>query len=352
MIGIITAMLTRRVFAHIREGFQDAQIDPIDAIMFPREDDLQMIELPRTLAVRSYELLGPTKPPALFGPTAPLGQTAPTPPSTARLWPNYPLPPTQPMNPAAIREILISDISFYTDLFSRGSVPQQRRNAEFEANPGAATCAELARLATQFQTMITNLTPQMKDISGAALGYIQMKNKNLEYQRELTEQCKRNMSDACRQLAELDDSILPLLPSFEVTNTAILDQTITLQESYSLIEKIRVAMQCPEAIAMNPDLTEKGNLGFIDTTTIRNKLSELSPYFTSPAVLNYVTQYLIRQDELDTKQATTKDLITELTGYSTQINQLLPTSARIPAEMSAPPPLPAAGAGGFQQSPR
>lgn len=345
-IIVSVAILTRWVLKRGKEGFQasvpvEEEIDPIYAIMYAADENEEQVEIPRPLAIRAYELLGPSGPTQLFGPSGPLGATGPsgpTGPTGASLtWAGYPSGPRF-SGPAAevaakIRAVLLSDLGFYTTLFNRISVPQAAQNTEWDRDPKAATCREFGRLSQQFSQMLTELRPKIMDISGAAGQYINLKNQNMEYQEQLKAQCKRNESDACRQLAQLDESILPLMPEFEKTNDELILQSMNLTENYTAVNAIREIMQCPREnaswpaepsgpsgpLGFNPDLTFSHNLGLIDTEILRLKLSELSPYYISPAVLNYVTEYMLKQDEMEAKVNTTRELVTEMKATSDQI---------------------------------
>jgi hypothetical protein len=307
--------------------------------MYAADDtEEQQVEIPRPLAIRAYELLGPSGPTQLFGPSAPLGATGPSAPSGAETWAGYPSGPrfSGPSGPAVIRRILLSDLGFYTTLFDRVSVPQAARNAEWDADPKAVSCREFSRLAQQFSQMLTDLRPKLLDISGAVGQYVESKNKNMEYQEQLKAQCKRNLSDACKKLAELDESILPLMPEFEKTNDELILQSVNLTEQYTIVNQLREVMQCPREnaawpaepsgpsgpLGFNPDLTFSRNLGIIDTETLRLKLAELSPYYISPAVLNYVTEYMLKQEEMEGKINATRELVTGMKTLTDQIQTL------------------------------
>ena len=230
------------------------------------------------------------------------------------------------------------------------------RDALWSSNPKTKTCEEVTRVRGEYLAVLDRLrgTPPrrtcedvftqappanpetVQDLSGSLYRAICYKDRNRDYQagsidkngKVLIEgvqgKCIRSQSVNCRALAELDQTLVTTIPFYDAVNTAIFEQESELTENVLVLNQILELIDCNKLIGRNnilepseTQLTKK--LGYIDVPLLRLKLNELSPYYLSPGVVRYVSEFLIEQQEVDTEIKTLNTLSENITSISNRI---------------------------------
>jgi hypothetical protein len=131
------------------------------------------------------------------------------------------------------------------------------------------------------------------------------------------------MVDACRNLAKQDDTLVTLIPFYEMPNPELINLDIEFTERYKLLTNILTFLQCPNS-TFEPGLskdTSAGGVGLVDPSLLKLKLQELSPYYISPVSLSYISKLL--SGKVEDSLSTVPELKNTVDSNVSRINRLL-----------------------------
>ena len=209
-------------------------------------------------------------------------------------------------NPSKARDALFSN---YNQLMAdmSATVYDPAKVSAFTADPKVQTCTALGSLKDSFKMKLSNLKRSIVDVSGTAFTAGGMRDENMKFQNQFLDICsKEPTSPACIDLASKEPILFPLLATYDAVNSSLYEKEIDIQESLLTVEDTFKLLNCsnPTPLTYNVDQDP----GTIDTETLRDKLQTLSPYYLSPATLQYITDFLIKPEEVDSALNTTADL--------------------------------------------
>jgi hypothetical protein len=282
----------------VAEAFQTADpIDPVEIVMNPSETDIFKVTVPRGMAVWALKTFSGT--------------------------------------PAEIRARILADYTATVQQYNTASGVQAARNAAWTANPKQKTCEELQGLATRFRAMVDQMRSSVGGVSGALATGINYKDLNLDAQKGVQDRCRdllagegqagvnQLMVDACRNLAKQDDTLVTLIPFYEMPNTELLNLDLEFTERYTLVTKLLSFLQCPNS-TFEPGLSKDqaaGGVGLVDVELFKRKLQELSPYYISPVSLSYISKLL--SGKMEDSLSTVPELKNTVDSNVSRINRLL-----------------------------
>lgn len=214
----------------------------------------------------------------------------------------------------------------------------------------AEACRELIAKRDFLQQYLAQLRMPVQDLSSNMISAKLAKDENMNFQNTFTTLCS-NITDlsitngntfannttqakACRALASVDKYELSILPDVDVffgnilyANEANIDYVLQILNFYTNLIKC----QMPSSSNVTFDVSENllytdpsGNiytvpptnhidisrdLGDLDTATLALELENLSPYYLSPDVVQYIIKFMISQETLDYLNTTSQDYI-------------------------------------------
>jgi len=232
-----------------------------------------------------------------------------------------------------IRKNLIEKYDEEFTKFRTRSSDMNARDAAWTADPKGKTCAEVAAAKARYLAMLNRLRVDVQDLSGNLKEAIQLKDMNRGFQQDVYSKCSRTLSDACIGLARQDEDLVTTVPWYEGVNTEIFNRQIDLTENVKVLNEVIKFIGCDAEVMLQDeeldtntgkitdpkDLSKR--LGLMNTPALRMRLSEMSPYYLSPDVLQYLTQYLINKEDVDAKVSTYATIRDDLKKASIRINE-------------------------------
>ena len=175
---------------------------------------------------------------------------------------------------------------------------------------------------------MAQLKAKMNDLSGTEVLGVALKDENLRYQNRYTANCDNLVNStqgtgltdiqkgACIGLASQDDPLFNnVLPAYDMTNTELYRQDLTIGDNVDIINDTMMLIQCDiSGVEYNAD----DDIGTINVEEIQAKLNELSPYYISSGTLDYVTKYLVGNGILDTALYSSTQILREVNNTLTQ----------------------------------
>lgn len=247
----------------------------------------------------------------------------------------------------------------------------QTKVAAWNSDAKAETCKQLDKIAAKFAVEYAALRSSIQDLSGTAIKAVSMRDENMEYQKQLLSKCQGTpLSPACVSLANQEGPVFSLMAKYENANNTLFSNELdisnniqTINDTYKVMgcnnpnqffstgagapvfwvnnnTKYPVAncSTCPTAISTNcsnpniapqtffnqlitgsaftcamvaisPMIFSSTQTGTVDTTALRSKLNQLSPYYLSPDTLQYITSSIISAADSSASIMTTSDVL-------------------------------------------
>jgi len=195
----------------------------------------------------------------------------------------------------------------------------------FQVNNGwQEACAEITRKRIFLRTYLLSLRAPVQDLSASLVSAYYAKDENMAYQKNLTDLCVHHiqlndiMGDACKQLASVDAYEFEVLPDMDIFYRNLLIGGYDLDALLQQLNFYSDLMNCPLQPGSQATFDISDNtvdisrdIGDVDTEGLAVELEKLSPYYLSPAVVQYLIKFLISQEQLDNLNYTSSDYINQ-----------------------------------------
>jgi hypothetical protein len=215
-------------------------------------------------------------------------------------------------DPVAARIALLTDGDFYKSWVAN----TRRKAAAFDvttinqATLKADSCKQLDTIKATLTAQIAAIRPGIQDLSGSAITMGDMKAENLNYQKQITALCRENINlPGCRELATRDENLFPLFAEYEQMNTELFTYEVDLKEAVKIVNQTYDLLKCPLPAGGKLRYEVEKDVGYIDTETLRMRVSELSPYYISPVIIGYLTQLLTNDGQISQPALEAKEKI-------------------------------------------
>ena len=254
-------------------------------------------------------------------------------------------------DPVAARQALLTNPGY--DILQQELstlVSDQAEAQQFAADPIGTSCANLRDAVMPLLTQLNSLRINMKDLSGTEVTAETLHNENIALQGSVAARCiatgsaTGSMSPECIKLASQDDTIIDpdtgLVNPYSAVNSTVLTKGATLQDQINSILQAYNVMNCPVPSpgdmsatygSLTPTFTTLlsadylSSLGLIDTASLTYKLQELSPYYISPNVINFISRQLVAGNEYNAQLNTTDDLVKDISKVTDNILSITST---------------------------
>ena len=237
-------------------------------------------------------------------------------------------------NPIAARSALLNDFDkMQAGLEKEVELETEKRSA-FAANPQSESCKILNTLTMALYGKLLSIQAGAQDISGNGVLAQELHAENLKLQNASA--CMNQgatPSAACIALARLDEKLFPLLPIYENANISLLTNAQSIQETIDLLLQAYQGMGClpvggsaagsgPLSISSVFSSEYVNNLPIVDTRALIDALEQLSPYYVSTNIINFISGRLIGTPDFKSKIATTSDYISNMAKTTNNIVNL------------------------------
>ena len=148
---------------------------------------------------------------------------------------------------------------------------------------------------TDLEAKVADARSQVQDMSGIAWSEIDWRTENLQAQKNNLAACTANLSTNCTQLAGMDTLLYKSIPPFISTNDTIFISEYNIQQQLQAVNDTLTLVGCSIPLVGPGSLssfTVINNTGYIDTPRLQQAMLQLSPYYISPDVLQYISRLL------------------------------------------------------------
>lgn len=182
-------------------------------------------------------------------------------------------------------------------LFSAPSCSSYSSSEAFQTEPSLQTqaCTQLMSAKTDLETKVATMRSQVQDMSGIAWSEINWRTENLQAQKNNLAACTANLSTNCTQLAGMDNLLYKSIPPFISTNDTIFTSEYNIEQQLQAVNDTLTLVGCSIPLVGPGSLssfTVIKNTGYIDTPRLQRAMLQLSPYYISPDVLQYISRLL------------------------------------------------------------
>lgn len=242
------------------------------------------------------------------------------------------------MNPVEARKALIQNYDgLQAQLTTTIQTPDEQA-AQTDLQTGGITtktrvCSDLNTLAMSLYGQVIQMQASVTDMGSNEKLAEDLHDENRAIQ--LSSACTNQgatPSAACIKLATQDETLFPILYNFDDANVSLLTNGQNVQEILtSVLQAFKGASCTLENSASTPNITSVFSstylkeIGVIDAQALVNKLQELSPYYVSPTIVNYITRQLTASDEYTANIRSTSDYIQEMSQITNSIVTLSAT---------------------------
>ena len=220
--------------------------------------------------------------------------------------------------------------SMQAELSTEVEQNQAQRN-NFATNPQQASCDALNTLTMQMYGQLLSVYSTAEDLSGQEVLAEALDSENLKLQGMSA--CMNQgatPSAACIALATQDEKLFPLLPMYDSSNIDLLTQAQSLQAIINSLLQAYTGMTCSLPTGGSGALTIASvfsqdyinNLPIVDTESLKTSLQNLSPYYVSSKIVNYISGQLIGTDEFNSELADSNDIIKNMSKTTNSIVSL------------------------------
>ena len=184
-------------------------------------------------------------------------------------------------------------------------------------------CAEITRKELFLQVYMQSLRAPVQDLSASLVSAYQAKDENMAFQNNLITFCNQHikmndiMGAACNQLASVDAYEFQVLPDIDLFYQNLLIGEYDINALVEQLHGYSTLLNCPvdpHSLLANLDISDNQvdvstYIGEVDTETLALELEKLSPYYLSPAVVQFLLIFLISQEQLDNLNLTSADYV-------------------------------------------
>lgn len=244
-------------------------------------------------------------------------------------------------NPTVARSALINQYDQLQNELQTAVETEQATRTLFANNPANASCNQLNTITMAFYGKLVSLYSSTQDLSGAERIAESLHDENLGLQDTVSSACSNQgpiPSPECIKLATRDETIFPLIPSFDALNVKLLTSGQDIQDIIDVLVQAYKGIGCsfPSAgsgssgssgsAAMSIDTVFSSeyleSLQIIDTYSLNSKLQELSPYYVSPAIINYISGKLIGTSDFNAGLSDSLDYLADMNKITNSIVSL------------------------------
>jgi len=240
-------------------------------------------------------------------------------------------------NPDAARNALINQYDTLQRELQTMVELEQNSRAAFSADPKGQSCTQVNTLTMGFYGQLISLYRSAQDLSGAATSAGEFHDENIGLQDRVINICStqgRLPSADCIKLASMDEKLFPLLPKFDAMNLNLTTNGQDVQKIIDTLVETYLGMGCtrPATAGSNdPNVPSIDtvfsseyleSLATVDTETLSTKLQELSPYYVSPRIINYISNKFLGTPEFDDGLATSLDYLRDMSKTTNSIVSL------------------------------
>ena len=186
-------------------------------------------------------------------------------------------------------------------------------------------CAEITRKELFLQVYMQSLRAPVQDLSASLVAAYEAKDENMGFQNNLITFCNQHikmndiMGAACKQLASVDAYEFQVLPDIDLFYQNLLIGEYDINSLVEQLNSYSTLLNCPVDPnsllgVLAPDISDNQvdvstYIGEVDTETLALELEKLSPYYLSPAVVQFLLIFLISQEQLDNLNLTSADYV-------------------------------------------
>jgi len=245
-------------------------------------------------------------------------------------------------NPTAARTALINQYDLLQTELQTAVEMEQTTRTLFANNPSNASCNQLNTITMAFYGKLLSIYSNTQDLSGVEHIAESLHDENLGLQDTVSTACRNQgaiPSAACIKLATRDETLFPLVPVFDATNTKILTSAQDIQDTIDVLVRAYKGMGCTflspgsgssgssgSATVMSIDTVFSSeyidSLQIIDTYSLNQKLQELSPYYVSPTIINYISGKLLGTSDFNAGLSDSLDYLADMNKVTNSIVSL------------------------------
>jgi hypothetical protein len=237
-------------------------------------------------------------------------------------------------NPTAARSALLNDFDTMQNELKVNVDQEMDKRTAFAANPKAESCALLDKLTVSLYGKLLSIRATAEDISGNEHLAEAIHRENIQIQNKSACMNQGSSPSAeCIALARLDETLFPLLPIYTNANISLLKNAQEIQSTIDLLLQAYMGIEClpvggsasgsgPLSISSLFSKDYLNNLPIIDTDSFQEALQELSPYYVSTNVINYISGQLVGTLEFNSNLATTDEYIRDMAKATNSIVSL------------------------------
>jgi len=240
-------------------------------------------------------------------------------------------------DPATARSALINQYDTLQKELQTMVETEQNNRALFTADPKGQSCTEINTLTMGFYGQLLSLYRSTQDLSGAAISAGNFHDENSSLQNRVVSLCTAQgglPSADCIKLASMDEKLFPLLPKFDAMNTKLMKNGRDIQENIDTLVEAYLGMGCTRpatmgssdqnALSIDTVFSSEylESLATVDTETLSTKLQELSPYYVSPRIINYISAKFLGTPEFDEGISTSLDYLKDMNKTTNRIVSL------------------------------
>jgi len=237
-------------------------------------------------------------------------------------------------NPVAARAALLNNFDDMQAGLEKHVDLEMGKRTAFAANPDSESCKLLNNLTMALYGKLLSIQTGAQDISGNEHLAEDLHNENLKLQNASA--CMNQgatPSADCIALARLDEKLFPLLPIYDTANISLLTNAESIQSTIDLLLQAYRGMGClpvggsaagsgPLSISSVFSSEYVNNLPIADTASLTNALEQLSPYYVSTNIINFISGKLVGTAEFNSSLSTTTDYIKDISKTTNSIVSL------------------------------
>jgi hypothetical protein len=179
-------------------------------------------------------------------------------------------------------------------------------------------CNEINTKRLLLKQYMRNLRTPVQDLSGLLLTGIDVKKENMTYQNKYTDSCINNLTAECIKLASVDAGVFAALPDIDIFYQNLLIGGYDLDALLQQLNFYSKLLNCPRVPDSNAtfdvsdtEIDMDRDIGVIDTVGLSYELENLSPYYLSPDVVQFLLRFLISQEQLKNLRFTSADYVNQ-----------------------------------------
>jgi len=240
-------------------------------------------------------------------------------------------------DPVTARTVLINEYDVLQTDLQTAVETEQRSRSEFASDPKTQSCTQINNMTMGFYGELIRLYKGAQNLSGVVKNAGSFHDENMSLQNLVLSACKTQNSlpsEDCKKLATMDEKLFPLLPRFDAINVNILADGESIQDMIDTLVQAYMGMGCRRSTSGSaptdgtPSIdtifsdTYIDSLGTIDIDFLYEKLQELSPYYVSRNIINYISSKLIGTSEFNAGLSDSLDYLKDMNKITNNIVSL------------------------------